>query len=219
MAETWTLWDAELAYSYTSLTQGADAAPGRSSHNDGAEPMWGVAQVLPNGESNLHIFPHSTLEWRSAEYGIDPEDIDTLLDVILHEPFIPDPNDALARLDTRASKILRDTHGLPSCWTPGVPDNDRLQAHLTRIEAVKQHRISMEPAARRDRQDALIYVGSDRRADPHPLDPIRTGARLDPIRVSGRKLAVEWYRSNDKQLQTPTFYSKPPSTFVGMQPG
>lgn len=32
-----------------------------------------------------YIFPHSTLGWRSAEYGIDPTDIDTLIHVVIHE--------------------------------------------------------------------------------------------------------------------------------------
>lgn len=33
-------------------------------------------------------FPYSFISWRCAEYGIDPADTDTLIDVILHEPHI-----------------------------------------------------------------------------------------------------------------------------------
>lgn len=39
-----------------------------------------------------HKFPVDTLEWRAAEYGIDPADLDTLLDIVIHEPFLGDPD-------------------------------------------------------------------------------------------------------------------------------
>lgn len=39
-----------------------------------------------------HKFPVDTLEWRAAEYGIDPTDLDTLLDIVIHEPFLGDPD-------------------------------------------------------------------------------------------------------------------------------
>lgn len=39
-----------------------------------------------------HAFPADTLEWRAAEYGIDPADLDTLLDIVIHEPFLPEPD-------------------------------------------------------------------------------------------------------------------------------
>lgn len=35
-----------------------------------------------------HCFPKDTLEWRAAEYGIDPADTDALLDIVLAEPFL-----------------------------------------------------------------------------------------------------------------------------------
>lgn len=37
-------------------------------------------------QRRCHMFPASTLAWRAAEYGIDPSDSQTLLDVVLHEP-------------------------------------------------------------------------------------------------------------------------------------
>jgi hypothetical protein len=37
-----------------------------------------------------HVFPHDTLEWRAAEYGIDPADTATLLDIVLAEPYLTD---------------------------------------------------------------------------------------------------------------------------------
>ena len=36
----------------------------------------------------LHMFPLEALEWRAAEYGIDPGDAVALLDIVLHEPYV-----------------------------------------------------------------------------------------------------------------------------------
>jgi len=40
-----------------------------------------------------HVFPADTLEWRAAEYEIDPSDLDTLLDIVLWEPFLGEDNE------------------------------------------------------------------------------------------------------------------------------
>ncbi|MFG1709250.1 hypothetical protein ACFLIM_39270 [Nonomuraea sp. M3C6] len=210
MAQIWTVWDAELGYSPMHfIKRDVDRT-----NPQGAEPLWGVATVRPDGGRILHTFPHSTLEWRAAEYGIDPADSDTLLDVILHEPYLPNEDDPLAQIDPATSKLLAEVRGLPTCWTPGVPDAERLQAHLARMQAVKRHRVRLENAPSADRQAALVYVGSDRVAPPHPLDPIRA-ARLDPIRVESRRMAVKWQRQTG---QKPDFFAKPATAFMGMQP-
>lgn len=47
--------------------------------------VWSVQYL---GQATEHRFPHDTLRWRAAEYGIDPLDSETLLRVVLHEPFI-----------------------------------------------------------------------------------------------------------------------------------
>ncbi|WP_157519043.1 hypothetical protein [Herbidospora mongoliensis] len=220
--QTWTIWDAELSHSPASIKVPAAAAetggpPAEPVHvGDGGNPMWGVYQVRPDGRNWIHVFPHSTLEWRCAEYGIDHEDTATLLDVILHEPFIPDPNDPLVWADPTAEEVLKVIHGLPTVATPRVSDTDRLQAHLARVAAVKEHRVRLAPARRADRQAALVYIGSERRAPTDPLDPIRTLTRLDPVRVAGRRMAVEWQRAQMAGPVRPTFDLKPPGSFPGM---
>ncbi|MEV1177275.1 hypothetical protein [Nonomuraea sp. NPDC049784] len=210
MPLTWTLWDTELSYGpvYFSQKDATRANP------MGAEPLWGVAVVKTDGSRFLKTFPHSSLEWRSAEYGIDPDDKDTLLDVILHEGYIPREDDPLALMDPASAKVLSVTRGMPTCWTPGVSDKDRLEAHLIRIAAVKKHRLRLEPASVADRQGALAFVGSRRVAPVDPLDPIRE-AQLDPIRVESRRQAVKWARSTGTPLE-PNFLLKPPDAFMGM---
>ncbi|TMR91455.1 hypothetical protein [Nonomuraea basaltis] len=218
MADIWTVWDAELGYSPTSLLQAGGAQAEQPVSHDGAEPIWGIACVRPDGVPHMMIVPHSTWEWRCAEYGVDPDDMDTLLDIVLHEPWIPDPNDALARLNPAVAAQLKATHGLPTCWTPSVPDVERLAAHRARIDAVKQHRVQVMPENQRFRQDVLDYIGLQVTAPQDPLDPIKTGTRLDPARVQARRLVVDWYRNNRAAPVAPTYEVKPPATWMGRKP-
>lgn len=56
------------------------------------KPVWvaeGI-QTLDDGTEvrYRHLFPLDTLEWRAAEYGIDPADTATLLDIVLTEPHL-----------------------------------------------------------------------------------------------------------------------------------
>lgn len=37
---------------------------------------------------NLHIVPDGALEWRAAEYGIEPSETATLIDFLMYEPFV-----------------------------------------------------------------------------------------------------------------------------------
>lgn len=218
MAETWTIWDAELGYSTTSLLQAGGAHADQRVSHDGAEPMWGISRVRPDGVAHIHIIPHSTWEWRCAEYGIDPDDLDTLLDVVLHEPWVPSPDDPLVHAQPGAANVLKDTQDLPTCWTPGVSDADRLAAHLARIEAVKQHRVRMVPENRTFRQDVVDFVGLNVVVPEDPLAPVKATTRLDPARVEARRLAVAWHRDHRRQMAAPTFDAKPPATWAGRKP-
>jgi hypothetical protein len=211
------VWDAELSYTHTSLQPSDAPVP---MHADGSEPIWCVYQFAPaEGVEIHHALPHTLLEWRAAMYGINADDVTTLLDVAVHEPYIPDASDVLSRADPTAAAVLQATHGLPTCWTPGVPDEERLAAHLARIAAVKEHRVRLEPAPQGLRAEALAFVGSTRAAPPDPLEPITSLIRLDPVRVEGRRMAAEWLRAHrGDQPPKPTFHLKPPSTFIGTQP-
>ncbi|MFI6317268.1 hypothetical protein ACIBG8_07105 [Nonomuraea sp. NPDC050556] len=214
-AEVWKVWDAELGYTPTDFTQLREGQP--IPPRDGADPLWGVSRVDEQGNAKLHLFPHITFEWRCAEYGFDPDDIATILDVILHEPWIPNADDPLALTDERAAKILADIHGLPTCWTPGVSDETRRQAHLTRIAAVKSHSARLEPETLTMRQGVIDYLGIDATLPEDPLAPLHQ-TRLDPIRVEARKLALARYRDRRSSFTPVSITSKPPSTFAGRRP-
>lgn len=96
---------------------------------------WLVTQTHTedNGTSTRHVhaFPLDTLEWRVAEYGIDPADVDTLLDVVLTEGHLT-PQD------------WEDGHQLHN-----APDIATARAdHLARCAKAKlRHRISTRGAA------------------------------------------------------------------------
>ncbi|MEU0568441.1 hypothetical protein ABZ297_24085 [Nonomuraea sp. NPDC005983] len=217
MSDLVQVWDAELAYTHTTLADtGAAVAP----HVDGAEQIWCVYQFQPSAGMEIHhAISHALLEWRCALYGLDPDDVPTLLDIALHEPYIPGGNDVFTRTDPGAVKVLEATRGLPTCWTPGVPEHERRAAYLERIRLVKEYRVRLEAAPRALRAEALAYVGSSRIAPPDPLEPILSLARLDPVRVEGRRMAAEWLRAHrGDQLPRPTFQLKPPATFIGTQP-
>lgn len=77
-----------------------------------------------DGHGLTHVFPKAALEWRAAEYGIDPADVDTLLDIVLHEQLLD---------DEEAATIGPDLFEAPST-------ERARQAHLARIEACKRGR-------------------------------------------------------------------------------
>jgi hypothetical protein len=55
------------------------------------DDIWRVAIAVIDGDTTvryLHTFPTDTMEWRAAEYGIDPSDRATLLDIVLLEPHL-----------------------------------------------------------------------------------------------------------------------------------
>jgi len=214
--QTLQVWDAELGYSRVALEARPDGGPVAEVDPStvGAEPMWGVWMTNAEGGVGVMVMPHSLFEWRCAEYGIDPDDLDTLLDVALHEPGIPHPDDPGTQVDPAAAAILEQTRGLPTWATPGVSAKTRLEAHLERIRLVKQHRLLVEMAPRPERQGALDFVGAARVAPVDPLEPIRGQARIDPIRVASKAMALDWRRETTARTVRPNFTLKPPLTFL-----
>lgn len=97
-------------------------------HSDGSG-HWIIAKRVEHDdgmvEEGVFILPEDVLEWRAAEYGIDPSDLDTLFDLVIAEFFIqPDDGDG------------------PTLFETDDVDEAR-QAHLQRVSRAKwRHRIS-----------------------------------------------------------------------------
>lgn len=68
--------------------------------------------TAPDGSRHMHVFPVDAPEWRAAEYELDPSDMDTLLEIVLAEPFLdPDPDDpTLSLFDADTIEEARDHH-------------------------------------------------------------------------------------------------------------
>lgn len=60
--------------------------------DQGGQRCWLLGLEVDRGDGPqmlAYLLPEDTLEWRAAELGIDPDDRTALLDIVLHEPFLP----------------------------------------------------------------------------------------------------------------------------------
>ena len=127
-------------------------------------PCWQVLMLKPDGTHHAHLMPGGTLEWRAAEYGIDPDDVDALLEVVLHEPYMATVDDV--------EHGPRYADNGPDLWTADNTDEAR-DAHLARVKACP----------------VRIDVKGEK-----ALDPIRANHRPDPARLSRMREAVDTNR-------------------------
>jgi hypothetical protein len=122
-----------------------------------------------------HSIPKDTLEWRAAEYDLDPADqLETLLDIVLAEPYI----DETEQVGTVPGEELID-----------APDIATARArHLSRCAKAKlKHRISTRAKTRAG--EPLEVAASD-----NPLDVIRENVVIDPAVVAVKKAHVRRMR-------------------------
>jgi hypothetical protein len=114
-------------------------------------PHWQVLTENDEGFRFAHIFPDSIFIIRAGEYGIPEDDIETLLDVVLHEPYIPDPTHPRHFADDPAAKaghvvraMLTKDRAKPGTDVPAWLYNAKStqqarEAHLIRVEHCKQN--------------------------------------------------------------------------------
>lgn len=131
-------------------------------------PCWLVTLLKADGATHAYLISTVALEWRAAEYGIDPADVDTLLDVILHEPHIPMTDDGsgpryaddgpdllsaentsaareahLARIKNSPVRItVKNAKGLDTIRAGHQPDEARIRAMREAVDTnrwVKRH--------------------------------------------------------------------------------
>ena len=139
------------------------------------ELYWVVHKIASDGSGHGHAFPTETLEWRAAEYGLT--DVDEILDIILHEPYLPDEpdrDDAAAR----AGLVTSTRPGAaPITLYNAASTADALAAHRLRIGEVKQTRARV-----------VAPRGKD------PLDEIRRAPGIVPDRLRAKREAVDTHR-------------------------
>jgi hypothetical protein len=146
-------------------------------------PLWRVIFKKPDGTYHDYIFPQSTLEWRAAEYDIDPEDTEALLDIVLHEPFkapINKDDPALAAgyvsPAVLASKGTRIGDLEATTLFNAETVQDAREAHLLRIQHAKQNRVKIVPPKAKGKKD--------------PLDKIRDKHKTRDSQVENKRVAV-----------------------------
>jgi len=90
-----------------------------------AQQSW-IIEYEEEGTRKAVGFPSALLEWRAAEYGIDPQDPDTLLDIAIHERFFS--------LDTNDPNFLYNTD-----------EKTARDVHLSRVAEVKRAAVLKDP--------------------------------------------------------------------------
>lgn len=126
-----------------------------------------LIKEAPDGGREHHSFPLEALEWRAAEYGIDPTDTEALLDLIVHEPYVPDPADPANVLADAAvargfvSPAVEPRRGVAplelvptTLWNAETIALAR-GAHLERIAAVKTGRATVSRPHGKGKLDPL----------------------------------------------------------------
>jgi hypothetical protein len=126
----------------------------------GMGPCWFVTMTDDDtGVLYGHVFPQYTLAARIAEYDLDPDDLDAVLDIVLHEPHMPNVMDedpavlalaAEANVTCVAADVARDAHQRRVAWAkqhrmrvaipPGVVAPILAKTRATLDEDVRKHR-------------------------------------------------------------------------------
>lgn len=127
--------------------------------------VWEIHTQRDDGSKHLILMPKSTLDFRAAEYGIDPTDVDTLLDIIIHERLIPTPEEEDADPKLKAKKLPR--------LLQVTNTTDAQKYHLQRIRTARvQYKVKGNKA----------------------LDPIRDGHKPDRKLISESAQMVDMAR-------------------------
>jgi len=121
--------------------------------------LWRVTSLRPDNVLHCHVFPKTTMQSRAAEYGIDPTDTNTLLDIVLHEPYMVSPLDHFYDEDEdpvvkaglmgtaktvihnlRTGKTIRPGEPM-AAWCYNCCEETARQAHLMRLDHCKKNRV------------------------------------------------------------------------------
>ncbi|WP_224273268.1 hypothetical protein [Streptomyces sp. LS1784] len=168
--------------------------------NVGPTQCWAVRQQRPDGDHHVTVFPTTSLEWRAAEYDIDhttPDGIDMILDMLLHEPWIPDPLEQRSA-DPAAAKSFAVGEPAPVTLHNAPDRATARQAHLERIAHTKRTRVAVTagPTAGTRRAAAA-------KPAPDPLDIIRRHHGITPEGVAAKTEIVEQTRRQVAQPRPP----------------
>lgn len=144
---------------------------------NGDERMWMLGTRVDRGdgspvEMRAHVMPEDTLEWRAAELGIDPADTDTLLRIVLVEPYLTDDTaDPNRALHTAETTVDARTHHL-----------QRINARLGATGRIRGRRGAGQVRAAGPRAKVLLHSGTE-----DPLAVIKRESPIDPDFVAVKR--------------------------------
>lgn len=141
-------------------------------------PCWLIMMQKPDGTNHGYLFPQDTFEWRAAEYGTN--DFEVLLDIVLHEPFLP-PTTA-----RRAMETGRDVDTTKPLYLSESTQEARYN-HLARVERAKAEmvRVVSPESTGKVAGKGMALASTD------PLDVLRFNSRIEPERLAAKREAVD----------------------------
>jgi hypothetical protein len=106
---------------------------------------WNIIIRKSDGTIHSHIMPKSIFAIRAVEYDMDVDaDFDAILEMILHEPFMQDPNALPAEEDVAGAAgyntKIADGTKRPATLFTAETIKDAREAHRMRVEDTKKNR-------------------------------------------------------------------------------
>ncbi|MGW4639539.1 hypothetical protein ACWEN6_13475 [Sphaerisporangium sp. NPDC004334] len=150
--------------------------------------IWHFHVADEAGALRLFIVPHESFANQVARYALDPDDVDTVIDYVLHERLIrPDPTAGVEVVASSGTATAQSS--ARAVAAPTTPEAAR-QAHLQQLAEVKTRARFVTPAEQ-VRTVAERAGGKASRAAvaADPLDLVRQHLVLDPDDIAARR---EW---------------------------
>lgn len=178
---------------------------------DGVD-RWTIMTRNPDGTLHGYVLPVFMFPQLAAEYGFDPEDFDTLLDVAIHQCHIDDE----LITSTEADPVARSRGGRPVTLFNAESADDARAAHLERIEYVKRNVIRVVMPERGARFRVPVAQAADNSLVHGDVEPMRIldglKAKYGPdmeMHCGSRKMRVrDWHARASSDLDTRIGYRR-----------
>jgi len=145
--------------------------------------VWQVTYTV-DGHVYSHVFPQSVFAWRVAEYDLDPNDVDALIEAVLYEYH--------AKLDIEHPMSLRNAPSIPEARKHYLAQINTVKAAggiKTRKRGKRELR-QLDPSKSRG---TIIADNADTTATP--LAMLKQHITIDPEHVAGMRAAVQRKRT------------------------
>lgn len=172
------------------------------------QEQWVIGLRRPDGAEGTHTIPAEAFASRAAEYWAEDEDpptVDQLLDIMLHEPYIPAEEAPVHR--TAETVLIATADGVeePAAQARTAGGKQRVTvhnarnhdeartAHLERIDAAKQRVRIVSPKPVTPLAGGRQAV---KQASADPLDVIRERATINPAQVAEIRRVIHQAREH-----------------------